>query len=260
MGTSSGVIEKRCRICGVDVAGQKRTKDTAGNYYCQPCYEAARSGEATEPSDDLGDLASLAAIVGTRELLSLPGLRQIVEPGSNGRQRRVPAKWPRLPRKAASAIHSQSSSTRPSFWKTDTGLITAIITPVAAIGLIVVAWFLWSSHAQQQIHDHLAEMKSKADGEFAAGDPDSAATQYAGLLRYAKDHHWTDDPQLLADAEHQEGIAQARATQQQSQNVVQQQQVLAAAAKGQQDDVAPAQSTPIAPAPISSCLCVAITN
>jgi hypothetical protein len=31
---------KLCTACGIDVAGQKRTKDTAGRYYCQPCWQA----------------------------------------------------------------------------------------------------------------------------------------------------------------------------------------------------------------------------
>ncbi len=35
-------IEKICRVCGKDVANSKRTKDKAGNYYCQPCYENAQ--------------------------------------------------------------------------------------------------------------------------------------------------------------------------------------------------------------------------
>lgn len=28
---------KRCTTCGQDVSQQKRTKDAAGNYYCQLC-------------------------------------------------------------------------------------------------------------------------------------------------------------------------------------------------------------------------------
>lgn len=31
---------KTCIVCGVDVGGRKRTKDTAGRYYCQPCWTA----------------------------------------------------------------------------------------------------------------------------------------------------------------------------------------------------------------------------
>jgi hypothetical protein len=33
-------MPKTCSVCGVDVAGRKRTKDTAGRYYCQPCWTA----------------------------------------------------------------------------------------------------------------------------------------------------------------------------------------------------------------------------
>lgn len=42
----SQVVQKMCRVCGTDVANQKRTKDAAGNYYCQPCYEQAANPKA----------------------------------------------------------------------------------------------------------------------------------------------------------------------------------------------------------------------
>jgi hypothetical protein len=39
---------KICTDCGIDVCGQKRTKDTAGRYYCQPCWTAkVQAGAAT---------------------------------------------------------------------------------------------------------------------------------------------------------------------------------------------------------------------
>src|SRR5581483_5111477 len=39
-GTGMGptTATKRCSVCGTDVSQQKRTKDTNGRYYCQPCY------------------------------------------------------------------------------------------------------------------------------------------------------------------------------------------------------------------------------
>jgi len=37
---ATGTPEKLCTSCGVDVSGQKRTKDTAGRYFCQPCWQA----------------------------------------------------------------------------------------------------------------------------------------------------------------------------------------------------------------------------
>lgn len=33
-------MPKTCSVCGVDVGGRKRTKDTAGRYYCQLCWTA----------------------------------------------------------------------------------------------------------------------------------------------------------------------------------------------------------------------------
>ena len=33
-------VQKVCVMCGTDVAGKKRTKDTAGSYYCQPCWQS----------------------------------------------------------------------------------------------------------------------------------------------------------------------------------------------------------------------------
>jgi hypothetical protein len=35
----SQIMNKVCRVCGEDVSAKKRTKDTQGNYYCQPCYD-----------------------------------------------------------------------------------------------------------------------------------------------------------------------------------------------------------------------------
>jgi hypothetical protein len=38
--TLSPTVQKICCACGQDVAGQKRTKDDRGNYYCAPCWIA----------------------------------------------------------------------------------------------------------------------------------------------------------------------------------------------------------------------------
>jgi hypothetical protein len=40
------VLQKVCCICGKDVAQQKRTKDSEGNYYCGDCYSAEHQGIA----------------------------------------------------------------------------------------------------------------------------------------------------------------------------------------------------------------------
>ena len=45
------VTSKICTSCGIDVSGQKRTKDTAGRYYCQPCWQAkVAAGAAADVS------------------------------------------------------------------------------------------------------------------------------------------------------------------------------------------------------------------
>lgn len=56
-------IQKVCSVCGADVATRKRTKDSAGNYYCQPCYGSASltASEGAEPQVDFAALESLAA-------------------------------------------------------------------------------------------------------------------------------------------------------------------------------------------------------
>lgn len=55
---------KVCTACGIEVAGRKRTKDPAGHYFCQPCWDAklaaaakgqpgagVATGDAAEPTD-----------------------------------------------------------------------------------------------------------------------------------------------------------------------------------------------------------------
>jgi hypothetical protein len=45
--TVPSAVKKTCSACGIDVSQQKRTKDTAGNYYCDPCWKATTA----DPSD-----------------------------------------------------------------------------------------------------------------------------------------------------------------------------------------------------------------
>jgi hypothetical protein len=42
-------VAKICAICNADVSHQKRIKDPAGHYYCEPCY-ASRKGHHAEPA------------------------------------------------------------------------------------------------------------------------------------------------------------------------------------------------------------------
>ncbi len=53
----SQVISKVCRLCGKDVARLPRTKDTLGNYYCQPCYSQA----TVERDDSSGNMMTESA-------------------------------------------------------------------------------------------------------------------------------------------------------------------------------------------------------
>jgi hypothetical protein len=41
---------KQCALCGMDVNGQKRVKDTTGSYFCHTCWASARQGHAVAPS------------------------------------------------------------------------------------------------------------------------------------------------------------------------------------------------------------------
>src|ERR1035437_10983319 len=48
--------EKTCTTCQADVAGKKRFKDAAGNYFCPTCWKA-RGSETPAPPPDSADLA-----------------------------------------------------------------------------------------------------------------------------------------------------------------------------------------------------------
>src|SRR5690348_16415396 len=42
-------VNKRCRICGIDVSQAKRKRDTLGHYYCQSCSaQQVLAGRAVE--------------------------------------------------------------------------------------------------------------------------------------------------------------------------------------------------------------------
>ena len=64
----AAAIQKICVICGADAAKVRRTKDAAGNYYCQTCYDATRSHKARPTDDDLADLEGLAASAAVQTL------------------------------------------------------------------------------------------------------------------------------------------------------------------------------------------------
>jgi hypothetical protein len=51
---ATSTVTKICVICGSDVAQVKRTKDAAGNYYCQPCWDKAREAQTTATPVDAG--------------------------------------------------------------------------------------------------------------------------------------------------------------------------------------------------------------
>lgn len=69
--TASNNILKKCSTCGIDVAGRKRWKDGAGNYYCDPCWakrlqehrrqnESAVNREENSEPPAISDLEQLA--------------------------------------------------------------------------------------------------------------------------------------------------------------------------------------------------------
>jgi len=63
-------MPKICTICGIDVSGRKRTKDSAGHYFCETCYAArlqqiksapaAKAQPAPAPAEEDDGLYSLS--------------------------------------------------------------------------------------------------------------------------------------------------------------------------------------------------------
>lgn len=126
---------------------------------------------------------------------------------------------------------------RSSFFASDARIIAAIIVPMVLIGVIVVGWFLWSSHTETQLQNQLSQMKAAADQRFAAGDFNSALQQYGDLLAFAQKHKLKDPGTgLLADAERQQQAASAKLEQQAK--AQQQQQEAKAAQEKQREAVA----------------------
>jgi hypothetical protein len=112
---------------------------------------------------------------------------------------------------------SETTSTPPekSLWSSETKMVLSILVPIFVIGAAVVGWLLWSSHAQQQLRDQIAQMKNAADERFASGDFQGAFKQYDDLLTFGAQHKVRDDPLgILADAQHQKQSVTAKLEQQ----------------------------------------------
>ena len=122
---------KVCCMCGADVSGQPRTKDSQGLYYCGPCW-SHHQGAVSDA--DVSDGEPLACPdcggVFTVEQMDASG----VCTGCAVKAART--SQPTRPRKV-----------KPSFWRTDAGIITAIVTPIAIIGLATIGWLQWPLNA-----------------------------------------------------------------------------------------------------------------
>lgn len=55
--SESGVVAKRCVICGADCAGEPRIKDPKGRYYHQSCHEQAEAERAGQSRRGVAELA-----------------------------------------------------------------------------------------------------------------------------------------------------------------------------------------------------------
>lgn len=51
---STSAVAKVCVMCGQDVAGKPRTKDRAGRYYCNPCWETATARSSRQLGNGSG--------------------------------------------------------------------------------------------------------------------------------------------------------------------------------------------------------------
>ncbi|MGB7159544.1 MAG: hypothetical protein WBD40_15865 [Tepidisphaeraceae bacterium] len=74
------------------------------------------------------------------------------------------------------------TTTKSSFWSTNTGIVTAILVPLFLIGGAIGGWFLWSSHAERQVRNEIARLKETGDQRLVGGDAEGASAQYAKLL------------------------------------------------------------------------------
>lgn len=53
-------IQKVCCVCGKDVSQTKRTKDTKGNYYCNPCWAGVARTPRPQPSVPISNKAVIS--------------------------------------------------------------------------------------------------------------------------------------------------------------------------------------------------------
>lgn len=194
--------KKICCACGIDVAGQPRTKDERGRYFCKPCW-VEHQNAASEPDDD-------AAV--SDELLACPqcggvfGIDEMDVSGVCIRCATQPA--------GSHAQHGKNGASKSSFWRSEMGVITAIVAPVVLIGIAVVVWLLWSSHAERQVRDEIAQMKEVGDRRLASGDAEAASKQYADLLAYLGKNKVKDDASgILAEVRRQKDTADAAVAQ-----------------------------------------------
>jgi hypothetical protein len=65
-------VEKRCATCELDVAGQKRFKDSQGNYYCPACWEDRAAPQSKTSSASAASTRAASASVAPRSAPRTP--------------------------------------------------------------------------------------------------------------------------------------------------------------------------------------------
>lgn len=103
-----GRARKTCCACGVDVSGQPRTKDTQGQYYCNPCWSDRQA-------------AAAAAVTPTVEPDALDDVAAALDDARQAKRR----------------------SKTGSFWSNDGNVIAAILIPIVLVGGIFLTWIFW---------------------------------------------------------------------------------------------------------------------
>jgi predicted Zn finger-like uncharacterized protein len=196
--------QKFCCACGIDVAGQPRTKDAEGRYFCNPCWTEHQNA-VSEPDDNPAPAG---------EFLACPqcsGVFGIDEMDVSG----VCIRCAASPTAAQATSRKSDLVAKTSFWKTDTGVITAILIPLLLIGGAIGGWFLWSSHVERQVLNEIARLKEIGDQRLAGGEAEAASAQYAKLLAYAKKEAIDDgESGMLAEVRRQKDRADADARRQ----------------------------------------------
>lgn len=195
-------VPKVCCACGINVSGQPRTKDEQGRYYCNPCW-TARDNKTSEAdadptsSDELLACPQCGGVFGIDEMdVSGVCIRCATQPAGSHAQ------------------HGKNGASKSSFWRSEIGVITAIVAPVVLIGIAVVVWLLWSSHAERRIRHEIARMKTVSDQRLAAGDAEVASKQFAELLAYVAEEEIEDDALgTLAEVRRQKDAADAKVAQ-----------------------------------------------